>query len=95
MGAFVVLGGAAVILSPVTPVIVALSLSLSALALSLGALLALSSAANFVQNLASSLSLLNGLNFQVFLNGIKALAWTLVEFIAGVFQGLARWQAVW
>lgn len=90
VGAFVVLGGAAVILSPVTPVIVALSLSLSALALSLGALLTLSSAANFVQNLASSLSLLNGLNFQVFLNGIKALAWTLVEFIAGVFQGLAE-----
>lgn len=90
VGAFVVLGGAAVVLSPVTPVIVALSLSLSALALSLGALLALSSAANFVQNLASSLSLLNGLNFQVFLNGIKALAWTLVEFIAGVFQGLAE-----
>jgi hypothetical protein len=90
VGAFVVLGGAAVILSPVTPVIVALSLSLSALALSLGTLLALSSAANFVQNLASSLSLLNGLNFQVFLNGIKALAWTLVEFIAGVFQGLAE-----
>lgn len=90
VGAFVVLGGAAVILSPVTPVIVALSLSLSTLALSLGALLALSSAANFVQNLASSLSLLNGLNFQVFLNGIKALAWTLVEFIAGVFQGLAE-----
>lgn len=90
VGAFVVLGGAPVILSPVTPVIVALSLSLSALALSLGALLALSSAANFVQNLASSLSLLNGLNFQVFLNGIKALAWTLVEFIAGVFQGLAE-----
>lgn len=90
VGAFVVLGGAAVILSPVTPVIVALSLSLSALALSLGALLALSSAANFVQNLASSLSLLNGLNFQVFLNGIKALAWTLVEFIASVFQGLAE-----
>lgn len=90
VGAFVVLGGAAVILSPVTPVIVALSLSLSALALSLGALLALSSAANFVENLASSLSLLNGLNFQVFLNGIKALAWTLVEFIAGVFQGLAE-----
>lgn len=90
VGAFVVLGGAAVILSPVTPVIVALSLSLSALALSLGALLALSSAADFVQNLASSLSLLNGLNFQVFLNGIKALAWTLVEFIAGVFQGLAE-----
>lgn len=90
IGAFAVMGGAAVILAPVTPVIVALSLSLSALALSLGALLALSSAANFVQNLAASLSLLNGLNFQVFLNGIKALAWTLVEFIAGIFQGLAE-----
>lgn len=90
VGAFVVLGGAAVILSPVTPVIVALSLSLSALALSLGALLALSSAANFVQNLASSLSLLNGLNFQVFLNGIKAVAWMLVEFIAGIFEGLGE-----
>ena len=90
VGAFVVLGGAAVILSPVTPVIVALSLSLSALALSLGALLALSSAANFVQNLASSLSLLNSLNFQVFLNGIKAVAWMLVEFIAGIFEGLGE-----
>ena len=90
VGAFAVLGGAAVILSPVTPVIVALSLSLSALALSLGALLALNSASMFIGNLASSLSLLNGLNFQVFLNGIKALAWTLVEFIAGVFQGLAE-----
>ena len=90
VGAFVVLGGAAVVLSPVTPVIVALSLSLSALALGLGALLALSSAANFVQNLASSLSLLNSLNFQVFLNGIKAVAWMLVEFIAGIFEGLGE-----
>lgn len=90
IGAFAVMGGAAVILAPVTPVIVALSLSLSALALSLGALLALNSASMFIGNLASSLSLLNGLNFQVFLNGIKALAWTLVEFIAGVFQGLAE-----
>lgn len=90
IGAFAVMGGAAVILAPVTPVIVALSLSLSALALSLGALLALTSASTFIGNLASSLSLLNGLNFQVFLNGIKALAWTLVEFIAGVFQGLAE-----
>lgn len=90
IGAFAVMGGAAVILAPVTPVIVALSLSLSALALSLGALLALTSASTFIGNLASSLSLLNSLNFQVFLNGIKALAWTLVEFIAGVFQGLAE-----
>lgn len=90
IGAFAVMGGAAVILAPVTPVIVALSLSLSALALSLGALLALTSASTFIDNLASSLSLLNGLNFQVFLNGIKALVWTLVEFIAGVFQGLAE-----
>ncbi len=89
-GAFVVLGGAAVILSPVTPVIVALSLSLSALALSLGALLALNSASMFIGNLASSLSLLNSLNFQVFLNGIKALAWTFVEFVAGVFEGIGE-----
>lgn len=90
IGAFAVMGGAAVILTPVTPVIVALSLSLSALALSLGALLALNSASMFIGNLASSLSLLNGLNFQVFLNGIKSVAWLLVEFIAGVFEGLAK-----
>lgn len=90
VGAFVVLGGAAVILAPVTPVIVALSLSLSALALSLGALLALNSASMFIGNLASSLSLLNSLNFQVFLNGIKAVAWMLVEFIAGIFEGLGE-----
>ena len=90
IGAFVVMGGAAVILAPVTPVIVALSLSLSALALSLGALLALNSASMFIGNLASSLSLLNSLNFQVFLNGIKAVAWMLVEFIAGIFEGLGE-----
>lgn len=90
IGAFAVMGGAAVILTPVTPVIVALSLSLSALALSLGTLLALNSASMFIGNLASSLSLLNGLNFQVFLNGIKSVAWLLVEFIAGVFEGLAK-----
>lgn len=90
IGAFVVMGGAAVILAPVTPVIVALSLSLSALALSLGALLALTSASTFIDNLASSLSLLNSLNFQVFLNGIKAVAWMLVEFIAGIFEGLGE-----
>lgn len=90
IGAFAVMGGAAVILAPVTPVIVALSLSLSALALSLGALLALTSASTFIDNLASSLSLLNSLNFQVFLNGIKAVAWMLVEFIAGIFEGLGE-----
>lgn len=90
IGAFAVMGGAAVILAPVTPVIVALSLSLSALALSLGALLALNSASMFIDNLASSLSLLNSLNFQVFLNGIKAVAWMLVEFIAGIFEGLGE-----
>lgn len=90
IGAFVVMGGAAVILAPVAPVIVALSLSLSALALSLGALLALNSASMFIGNLASSLSLLNSLNFQVFLNGIKAVAWMLVEFIAGIFEGLGE-----
>lgn len=90
IGAFVVMGGAAVILAPVTPVIVALSLSLSALALSLGALLALTSASTFIGNLASSLSLLNSLNFQVFLNGLKAVAWMLVEFIAGIFEGLGE-----
>lgn len=90
IGAFAVMGGAAVILAPVTPVIIALSLSLSALALSLGALLALTSASTFIGNLASSLSLLNSLNFQVFLNGIKAVAWMLVEFIAGIFEGLGE-----
>lgn len=90
IGAFAVMGGAAVILAPVTPVIVALSLSLSALALSLGALLALNSASMFIGNLASSLSLLNSLNFQVFLNGIKAVAWMLVEFISGIFEGLGE-----
>lgn len=90
IGAFAVMGGAAVILAPVTPVIVALSLSLSALALSLGALLALNSASAFIGNLASSLSLLNSLNFQVFLNGIKAVAWMVVEFIAGIFEGLGE-----
>ena len=89
-GAFTVMGVAGALLAPLTPVIVALSLSLSALALSLGALLALSSASQFVSNLASSLSLLQNLNFQVFLNGIKAMAWMLVEFIAGVFKGLAE-----
>lgn len=88
-GAFATVGAAAFILSPLTPVITALSLSLSALAISLGALMAMASVSQFFGNLASSLSLLNGLNFQVFLNGIKAVAWLLVEFVAGIFQGLA------
>lgn len=89
-GAFAVMGIAGALLAPVTPVIVALSLSLSALALSLGALLALSSVSQFIGNLASSLTLLQNLNFQVFLNSIKAMAWLLVEFVAGVFKGLAE-----
>lgn len=89
-GAFTAMGVAAVILAPVTPVIVALSGSLSALALSIGALLALNSAAMFIGNLASSLTLLQNLNFQVFLNGLKAVAWMLVEFIAGVIKGIGE-----
>lgn len=88
-GAFGVVGAAAFILAPLTPVITALSLAMSALAISLGALMALASVSQFFGNLASSLSLLNSLNFQVFLNGIKAVAWLLVEFIAGIFKGLA------
>ena len=88
-GSFAVVGAAAGILAPLTPVIVALSLSMSALAVSLGALLALTSASQFFGNLASSLSMLNGLNFQVALNGLKSLAWLVVEFVAGIFEGLA------
>lgn len=88
-GAFGVVGAAAFILAPLTPVITALSLAMSALAISLGALMALASVSQFFWNLASSLSLLNSLNFQVFLNGIKAVAWLLVEFVAGIFKGLA------
>ena len=88
-GAFGVVGAAAFILAPLTPVITALSLAMSALAISLGALMALASVSQFFGNLASSLSLLNSLNFQVFLNGIKAMAWLLVEFVAGIFKGLA------
>lgn len=88
-GSFAVVGAAAGILAPLTPVIVALSLSMSALAVSLGALLALASVSQFFGNLASSLSMLNGLNFQVALNGLKSLAWLLVEFVAGIIEGLA------
>lgn len=89
-GAFTALGVAAVILAPLTPVIVALSLSISALALSIGALLALNSAAMFIGNLASSLTLLQNLNFQVFIEALKSAAWLVVEFITGIIKGLAE-----
>lgn len=89
-GAFTALGVAAAILAPLTPVIVALSLSISALALSIGALLALNSAAMFIGNLASSLTLLQNLNFQVFIEALKSAAWLVVEFIAGIIKGLAE-----
>ena len=89
-GAFTVLGVAAAILAPLTPVIVALSLSISALALSIGALLALNSAAMFIGNLASSLTLLQNLNFQVFIEALKSAAWLVVEFITGIIKGLAE-----
>ncbi|RGF78626.1 hypothetical protein DXA70_06320 [Faecalibacterium sp. OF04-11AC] len=88
-GSFAVVGAAAMILTPVTPVIVALSVAMGALAAGLGALMAMASASQFIGNLASSLSMLNGLNFQVALNGLKSLAWLLVEFVAGIFKGLA------
>ena len=89
-GAFTALGVAAAILAPLTPVIVALSLSISALALSIGALLALNSAAMFIGNLASSLTLLQNLNFQVFIEALKSAAWLVVEFITGIIRGLAE-----
>lgn len=89
-GAFTTLGVAAAILAPLTPVIVALSLSISALALSIGALLALNSAAMFIGNLASSLTLLQNLNFQVFIEALKSAAWLVVEFITGIIRGLAE-----
>lgn len=89
-GAFTALGVAAAILAPLTPVIVALSLSISALALSIGALLALNSAAMFIGNLASSLTLFQNLNFQVFIEALKSAAWLVVEFITGIIKGLAE-----
>ena len=89
-GAFTAMGVAAFILAPLTPVIVALSLSISALALSIGALLALNSAAMFIGNLASSLTLLQNLNFQVFIEALKSAAWLVVEFITGIIKGLAE-----
>lgn len=75
-GAFGVVGAAAMLLAPVAPVVIGLSLAISALAVSVGAMLPLATA-------------LNGLSFQVFLANIKAMAWLLVEFVAGIFKGLA------
>lgn len=88
-GAFGVVGVAAMLLAPVAPVVIGLSLAISALAVSVGAMLALATAADFFGQLGESLSALNGLSFQVFLANIKAVAWLLVEFVAGIFKGLA------
>lgn len=88
-GAFGVVGAAAMLLAPVAPVVIGLSLAISALAVSIGAMLALVTAADFFGRLGESLSALNGLSFQVFLANIKAMAWLLVEFVAGIFKGLA------
>lgn len=88
-GAFGVVGAAAMLLAPVAPVVIGLSLAISALAVSVGAMLALATAADFFGQLGESLSALNGLSFQVFLANIKAVAWLLVEFVAGIFKGLA------
>ena len=88
-GAFGVVGVAATLLAPAAPVIVSLSLAISALAVSIGAMMALAPAADFFGKLGESLSALNGLSFQVFLANIKSIAWLLVEFVAGIFQGLA------
>ena len=88
-GAFGVVGAAAMLLAPVAPVVIGLSLAISALAVSVGAMMALATAADFFGRLGESLSALNGLSFQVFLANIKAVAWLLVEFVAGIFKGLA------
>lgn len=88
-GAFGVVGAAAMLLAPVAPVVIGLSLAISALAVSVGAMLALATAADFFGRLGESLSALNGLSFQVFLANIQAVAWLLVEFVAGIFKGLA------
>lgn len=88
-GAFGVVGAAAMLLAPVAPVVIGLSLAISALAISVGAMMALATAADFFGRLGESLSALNGLSFQVFLANIKAVAWLLVEFVAGIFKGLA------
>lgn len=83
-------GVAATLLAPVTPIIVALSLSLGAFAAALGLLLVAASSANLISNLAGSLALLSSINFSAFLQGIKNVAWMLVEFIAGVIKGVGE-----
>lgn len=88
--AFVVFGVGALALAPVTPVIVALSGALSMLAVSIGFLLVAASSAMLIANLAGSLSLLSSINFSAFLQGIKNVAWMLVEFIAGVIKGVGE-----
>ena len=88
--AFVVFGVGALALTPVTPVIMALSGALSMLAVSIGFLLVAASSAMLIANLAGSLSLLSSINFSAFLQGIKNVAWMLVEFIAGVIKGVGE-----
>lgn len=89
-GALTVFGVAAALLAPVTPIIVALSLSLSALAAAIGLLLVAASSAMLIGNLAGSLALLSSINFSAFLQGIKNVAWMLVEFIAGIIKGVGE-----
>ena len=88
--ALAVFGVAATLLAPVTPIIVALSLSLGAFAAALGLLLVASSSAGFIDNLASSLSVLSSVSFSAFLQSIKDLAWMLVEFIQGIVKGVGE-----
>ena len=83
-------GVAATLLAPVTPIIVALSLSLGAFAAALGLLLVAASSAGFIDNLASSLSVLSSVSFSAFLQSIKDLAWMLVEFIQGIVKGVGE-----
>ena len=88
--ALAVFGVAATLLAPVTPIIVALSLSLGAFAAALGLLLVAASSAGFIDNLASSLSVLSSVSFSAFLQSIKDLAWMLVEFIQGIVKGVGE-----
>ena len=88
--ALAVFGVAATLLAPVTPIIVALSLSLGAFAAALGLLLVAASSAGFIDNLASSLSVLSSVSFSAFLQSIKDLAWMLVEFIQGIVKGFGE-----
>ena len=88
--ALTIFGIAATLLAPVTPIIVALSLSLGAFAAALGLLLVAASSAMLIGNLAGSLSLLASINFSAFLQGIKNVAWMVVEFIQGVVKGFGE-----